>query len=120
MPPVASALGAGEIGGFRMFTRFERAQLSIEAELGDGTRVPIRSSEIGRHAGPDARRTLMPADRGFVGEVAVASLDAALGEIGRLACELRPEARAIELTLYRSNATGAATNTRRERVPCAR
>jgi len=54
--PLRSALGFGEVGGYRMFTRLVRLQLSVRARDAEGHGEAITFDELRSHLGSDARR----------------------------------------------------------------
>lgn len=87
--PVASALGLGEVGGYRMFTRLTRVRLELHAVDATGHTSAVTFEELAPHLGRDARRVLRPAfGPGTVGDVSVGSIRAAAPALAELACTL--------------------------------
>jgi hypothetical protein len=116
-PPVLSVFGAGEVGGWRMFTRIVRVELSITAIDADAPRA-IDPAVLAPYLGPDARRVIVAAARGGIGEVSTDSLEAALPALAELVCALeRPER--VELSLRTSTPEGAPLGAHTEEHPCA-
>ena len=100
LPPfLARALGS-PIGDFAMFSRIGRyhVQLSIVTPAGEAP-VPLR--ELGPHLSRDARLIILPAASNGFGQDQTDLLEAGLADIGRLLCQLRPEARTAKVRLGR-------------------
>jgi len=102
-PLLLQAFGEGP-GSFSMFTRPERFRLRILLETPTGNR-PLPVAALGPHLGRDARRIILPAAKGFVGETHVSLLRDDLGSLSKLACELAPDARRAHVILERYRVT---------------
>lgn len=98
--PITSALGFGEVGGYRMFTRLARLQLSVRAREAEGHGEPITFDELAPHLGSDARRIVGAALRGSgMGDAAEGALRASLPALAELVCELGERRVSVEIAL---------------------
>ena len=114
--PVASYATGETVGAFRMFTDLTEYRLTLDVVSPQGRRnVPL--SRLAPHLGRDARRVILPAARGFVGETNSELLAAGLEDLGRLVCALEADASSVELLLHRRRAEGPMPP-RREHVAC--
>jgi hypothetical protein len=117
--PVASALGLGEIGGYRMFTRLVRVRLELHAEDAGGVVSEIGIDELRPHLGRDARRVLGGAlGPGTLGDVSVSSIRAAALPLGELGCALDPARVRVRATVITFD--GGETRVEETVHPCAR
>jgi hypothetical protein len=100
LPPfVARALGS-PIGDFAMFSRIGRYHLELSIVTPEReTIVPVR--ELKPHLSHDARLIILPAASNGFGQDQTDLLEAGLADIGRLLCELRPDARTARVRLGR-------------------
>lgn len=103
--PVASYATGETVGAFRMFTDLTEYRLIIDVVSPEGRRnMPL--NRLAPHLGRDARRVILPAAQGFVGETNSELLAAGLDDLGRLVCALERDASSVELSLGRRRAEG--------------
>ena len=117
LPPfVARALGS-PIGDFAMFSRIGRyhLELSVITPQGD-TIVPLR--ELKPHLSRDARLIILPAASNGFGQDQTDLLQTGLTDIGRLLCELRPEARSAKVRLARGSVEATQVTWTESITPC--
>jgi hypothetical protein len=100
LPPfLARALGS-PIGDFAMFSRIGRYHLELSIVTAEvETEVPVR--ELKPHLSRDARLIILPAASNGFGQDQTDLLEAGLPDIGRLLCQLRPEASSAKVRLGR-------------------
>jgi hypothetical protein len=105
-PFVARAFGF-PIGDFSMFTRIERyhLELGVNTEAGFES-VPVPS--LARHLSRDARAVILPAASNAFGKDQTDLLAGGLGDLGRLLCELHPNALSATVRLGRGALPGQA------------
>lgn len=98
--PIRAALGLGEVGGYRMFTRMRRTHLVLDAQRADGTSERVAPEQLSPHLGPDARRIVTRAmGTGALGDTAEGALLAALPELARWACQSDASRREVSASL---------------------
>jgi hypothetical protein len=116
--PLWLRIAGSTLGSYGMFTApvAYRLELSAESRAGETLRIPIQT--LAPHLGHDARRVILPASAGFVGETQVTLMAEGLGDIGRLACKLEPSARAIVVRLERTKLHGLPLAPVSSRVSC--
>lgn len=117
--PIASALGLGETGGWRMFTRLPTLHLVLEAERADGGSERIDPESLRPHLRRDAERIVVPAmARGTSGDSADGALRAALPGLAELGCALDPTR--VRVTARLLSTLGDASRSDEVRRECAR
>jgi hypothetical protein len=118
VPPfLARALGSG-LFAFGMFTRIERYHIEVHARTAiDERKVQLRS--LAPHLSHEARRILIPADGYAAGTEQIELVEGGLADVGRLVCELTPEAISVRIDLFRGPMPAPrAPLARRVEVPC--
>ena len=116
--PVLTRVGGAKIGSFGMFTEHERCRLTVTREAADGTHAAVPIAHLAPHLGRDARRVILPAGEGAIGETQIGLLAGGLDDIGRLVCAIEPGARAAEVALQRFRLDGRPLASGEARVPC--
>jgi len=116
--PVWLRVGGSTLGSFGMFTApvAYRLQLTAENSAGETHQIPIAS--LAPHLGRDARRVILPAGSGFVGETQVTLMADGLDDLGRLACKLEARARMVVVRLERSKLDRSPLPPASSRVSC--
>ncbi len=100
LPPfVARALGS-PVGDFAMFSRLGRYHLELSVLSAAGQEA-ISLRELRPHLSRDARAILTPAAGTAFGQDQADLLEWGLADIGRLLCELRPNAHTASVRLAR-------------------
>lgn len=106
LPPFVARALASPVGDFAMFSRIGCYRLELSVRDASGS-VAISGAELAPHLSRDARLVILPAGgRGF-GDDQADLLESGLSDLGRLLCELRPNAWSATARLGRS-ALGAA------------
>jgi hypothetical protein len=106
LPPfVARALGS-PVGDFAMFSRIGRYRLELSVLEPTGSET-ISRAELAPHLSRDARPVILPAGGLGFGDDQADLLEWGLSDLGRLLCELRPDAVSATVRLGRS-ALGAS------------
>lgn len=114
--PLRSALGFGEVGGYRMFTRLARLHLTVRAHDLEGRDEAITFEELRPHLGSDARRIVGAALRGGgVGDAAEGALRASLPALAELGCQLDGRRASVEVALTIERRDGPAEHLALER-----
>lgn len=120
LPPfVARGLGTG-LGAFSMFTRIERYHLELfsrrSADANSEERVLVGT--LAPHLSPDAQQVILPAAGYGFGQEQVEELSRGLPDLGRLLCELRPDAESSRVALSRGLVREHVMTTLEVQVPC--
>ena len=117
-PPVlARILGSG-VASFGMFTHFVRYHLDISMRASDGVNQRVPVARLVPHLSRDARRVIAPAERWFIDETHVELLGRGLEDIGRVVCELMPDAKSVRVRLIRRELNGVTLSDLTTELTC--
>jgi len=101
LPPFVARALHSPVGDFAMFTRIDRYRLELSV-LGPSGREAITRAELAPHLSRDAQLVVLPVGGDGFGSDQGDLLASGLGDLGRLLCELRPQAHLASVRLGRA------------------